>query len=476
MNDFSFFSVFGFTINWDFWNWIVAQPPSSTVWYIFVIIGWVVLALVFFHMGAHFWVQYRGEKYSAKWQWMVLAVDVPPLYIQTPKAVEQIFAHLSGAKVGISIRQKYWEGKKQKYFSFEIVSIEGYIQFLIRTEAEFRDLVEAAVYAQYPEAEITEIEDYVEMVPNSFPNPTHHMLAVEFKLAEADAYPIRTYPNFEYKISKDDVFSDPMAAILENFSRIGHGENLWFQIILEPASNAWKAKGIDLVKGIIAGDHGHHGNAFLNFIGDLPMKVAKELFTIINNTEFAGHEDEHATVGGKMSDQTPGGKSTIEAIEDKIAKIGFKTKIRLVYMARNEVFNPSRCIDGFIGAMNQFHIQSRNAIVPLRNSHGHFVFFKRWQQQLLDNKFIKSYVKRKIKTGATPYILNIEELATVWHFPLPFVKTPLVQKSGAKRGEPPINLPVDMIESPLKVKNKATAEAERNIPIPEPEPEELPYG
>ncbi len=474
MNDFSFFSVFGFTINWDFWNWIVVQPPSDTVWYIFVIIGWAALALVFFYMGAHFWVNYRREKYTAKWQWMVLAVDVPPLYIQTPKAVEQIFAHLSGAKVGISIRQKYWEGKKQKYFSFEIVSVEGYIQFLIRTEAEFRDLVEAAVYAQYPEAEITEIEDYVDMVPNSFPNSTHHMLAVEFKLADADAYPIRTYPSFEYKISKDDVFSDPMAAILENFSRIGHGENLWFQIILEPTGSAWKTKGIALLKSIIAGDHGHHGNPVLSFIGDLPMKVAKELFTIMNNTEFSGHEEEHAPVAGKISDLTPGVKSTLEAIEDKIAKIGFKTKMRAVYMARNEVFNPSRCIDGFVGAMNQFHIQSRNAIVPSSISHGHFVFFKRWQQEMLDNKFIKNYVKRKIKSGASPYILNIEELATVWHFPLPFVKTPLVQKSGAKRGEPPINLPVDMIESPLKVKTKG--QALPPPPLPEPEVEELPYG
>lgn len=474
MNDFSFFSVFGFTINWDFWNWIMSQPPSDIVWYIFVIIGWVALALVIFYMGAHFWVQYRQEKYTSRWQWMVLAVDVPPLYIQTPKAVEQIFVHLSGAKVGISIKQKYWEGKKQKWFSFEVVSIEGYIQFLIRTEAEFRDLVEAAVYAQYPEAEITEIEDYVDMVPNSFPNPTHHMLAVEFKLADADAYPIRTYPSFEYKISKDDVFSDPMAAILENFSRIGHGENLWFQIILEPIGNAWKAKGIALLKSIIAGDdgHGHHGNPFISFIGDMPLKFTKEFFKYINGTEFEAIES-HAEAG-KISDLTPGVKATLEAIEDKISKIGFKTKMRAVYMARNEVFNPSRCIDGFVGAMNQFHIQSRNAIVPSSVSHGHFVFFRRWRQEMLDNKFIKSYVKRKIKTGASPYILNIEELATVWHFPLPFVKTPLVQKSGAKRGEPPINLPVDMIESPLKVKTKG--QALPPPPLPEPEVEELPYG
>jgi hypothetical protein len=476
MGEFSFTSVFGFTINWDFWSWLVSLPTASVINYIFAIIGWTFLALVFYYIGAHFWAAYRGEKYTAKWQFILLAVDIPPMYIQTPKAVEQIFAHLSGAKISPGVKEKFWTGKRQKFFSFEIISIEGYIQFLIRTEMEFRDLVEAAVYAQYPEAEITEVEDYVEMVPNGFPNPTHHMLAVDFKLADADAFPIRTYPSFEYKISKDDVFSDPMAAILENFSRIGHGENFWFQIILEPTGNAWKEKGIALVKDIIAGHHGHHahGNPLLMAVGDFPMKVAKEFLTYINGTEFGGHEEEHTE--GKLSDLTPGMKSTIEAIEDKIAKLGFKVKMRAVYMARNEVFNPSRCIDGFVGALNQFHVQSRNAVVPSSNSHGHFAFFKKWQQLQLDNKFIKAYVKRKLKVGSSPCILNIEELATIWHFPLPFVKTPLIQKAGAKRGEAPMNLPIDTIESPLRVKAKIP-EAHIPIPVVEAEPpEDLPYG
>src|SRR3989339_415493 len=474
-----FETIFGFSLDLSFWQEIFSQTPNEAVRDLFAIFGWPITALVFFFMGVKTWVLYRQRRYMKSWKWVLLAIDIPPMFIQSPKAVEQIFAHFSGAHIGPNITEKYRMGRKQKWFSLEIISIEGYIQFLIRTEIEFRDLVEAAIYAQYPEAEITEVEDYVDMIPATYPSETHHMFGVEFQLSEADAYPIRTYPSFEYKISKDDVFSDPMAAILENFSRVGHGEHFWLQIIIEPAGNEWKTKGIDLVKDIIAGHAGHHGSTFVAdmvaTIGNIPMAIAKELFRYLNASE---HEEEggHEEVHGKLSDLTPGGKNTIEGIEEKISKLGFKTKMRALYVARNEVFNPGRCVDGFIGALNQFHVQSSNAIVPRAITHTHFLFFNHAREILAQNKFFKAFAKRKLKVGGSPYVLNIEELATLWHFPLPFVKTPLIQKAGAKRGEPPMNLPIEVDAGPLRAKVKNVDLNPQAAKAPEPEPEELLYG
>jgi len=37
-------------------------------------------------------------------------------------------------------------------------------------------------------------------------------------------------------------------------------------------------------------------------------------------------------------------------------------------------------------------------------------------------------------------------LATIWHFPLAFVKTPLLQKTTSKRAEPPTDLPVEDVD------------------------------
>lgn len=460
---------FGFSIDLSFWFDLMSLPTSEVIKVFYALGGWTILALVFFYMGAHFWVEIRTIKFTSKWKWVLLAVDIPPMFIQTPKAMEQIFAHLSGAKVGMKVKEKFWLGKKQKWFSFEIISIEGYIQFLIRTEAQYRDLVEAAVYAQYPEAEITEVEDYVEGLPVRLPNDDYEIYGLGFSLADNEAYPIRTYKFFEYNISKDMVFSDPMAALLENFTRIGKGEHLWFQILIEPTGSEWKKKGVALVKSLITGKAEKKKESLASLLGGLPKAIAKELIRIWY-WDFTPEEMIDSS-SGKVSDLSPGNKVVIEAIEDKISKIGFKSKINAVYIGRRDNFNPARSMGGLVGSLNQFHIQTSNGIVPYREYEDKPGYFK----QLYLRLFWSAFRKRKIKVGGSPYVLNIEELATIWHFPLPFVKTPLVQKAGAKRGEPPTNLPMESFEKPLRLKNLDIPEAPAASSEPE-VPEDLPYA
>ena len=246
---------FGATIDLSFWQWLYDQPPTEQALVLFALGGWVFLTYYLLLGMAELWAEYRTHtKYSNRFEWVLLAIDVPPMFVQTPKAVEQIFAHLTGSLAHISVGDKFWMGKIQKSFSLEIISIEGYIQFLVRTEEEYRDLVEASIYAQYPEAEITEVEDYIINIPDKFPNEEYDVAGIEFKLTNDNAYPIRTYQEFEYSLSKEAVFSDPMAAILENFTRIGHGENLWLQIIVEPVGSEWKEKGIALAKKLLKGE------------------------------------------------------------------------------------------------------------------------------------------------------------------------------------------------------------------------------
>lgn len=468
---------FGITIDLSFWQWFTLQNSNEQTKIIFVIFGWAILAAILFYMGAILWIEYRQNvKFAHNWKWVLLAVDVPPLYMQTPKAVEQIFAHLSGAKTSPNVGEKFWKGKKQKWFSFEIVSIEGYIQFLIYTESEFRDLIEAAIYAQYADAEITEVEDYAKDIPTHYPNSEYDVMGVEFKLASPEVYPIRTYPSFEYNISKDLVFSDPMAAILENFSRIGHGENLWLQLIVEPADSKWKQKGIDLVRKVMGKKPERASGLSAKLLG-VPQALMQE---VQNIWYWKFEPDEHKAGGDTSADVnklSPGTKNTLEAIEEKISKIGFYSKLRVLYAARKDVYNPTSCLDGIVGAMNQFHMQDRNAIVPFAKTKAHYDWKDR-KTNRRKTKFVYRFKTRKPKAGTTPYILNIEELATVWHFPLPFVKTPLMQKAGAKRAEPPNELPVELSEVPLRRRMALVS----NVPPPAPElppetpPEDLPYG
>jgi hypothetical protein len=115
----------------------------------------------------NFWVV--GLAREADMSVIFLAVDVPKDTELTPLSMEAVFNQLEGAHGSSNWWEEHWGGDWQAWFSFEIVSIEGYVQYVIRTEEALRDLVEASIYAQYPDAEITQIKDYTSTVPATWP-------------------------------------------------------------------------------------------------------------------------------------------------------------------------------------------------------------------------------------------------------------------------------------------------------------------
>jgi len=437
------------------------------------IVGWIIIVYFLIFLGLFLLSEYKEEKYKSKWSWVLLAIDIPQMNMQTPKAVEQLFSHLAGAFNHPSIAEKYHQGYKQRWFSFEIISIEGYIQFLIRTESAFRDLVEAAVYAQYPEAEITEVEDYTTQFPNNFPDTAYDMWGTDFGLAESFAYPIRTYIEFEHSISESNILKDPMGTFLESFSRIGLGEHMWFQILIEPIDNGWKEKVIEKIKGLVGNMVGASGSkkssgVFQMLTGGESSKALSELAgQLLGNTGGEPKKEKPEKKNeSNMLMLTPGQRKLLEAMENKITKIGFKTKMRAIYLARKEVFRPERSINGLVGAISQFNIPSSNSIIPTVGISTNY-FLKDYRGHYRKSKIMSAYKKRKMKAGGNPFVFNIEELATIWHFPLLHVKTPLLQKSQGKRSEPPSSLPIEGVNTPdiysAEEKGSASEEDEKIV-------------
>lgn len=442
-----------FLINTDAIKAFFQQPTIAVVWDLFAIGGYLAFVYLLLYVALMYYQEYRENKNTASWSWVVLAVDVPPMNEQTPKAIESMFIHLAGAYDKPNIGEKFRGGYKQRWFSFEIISIEGYIQFVVRTEEAFRDLVEASIYAQYPEAEITEVQDYVDYVPQTYPNDTHDIVGIDFGLANDDAYPIRTYKEFEHNISKDDKLKDPMSAVLESFSRIGPGEQLWLQILIEPISNSWKEKAIKKIKEIIgdtsaSAGKGGFGSKYVDALGNATLKTLEGIGDQVFGREAGegGGKDSGNSPLNQIQFLTPGQKKVVELMEEKINQVGFKTKIRAVYVARKEVFRPTRAINSLIGSMSQFNSNQANSIVPKSSTSAHY-FFKNQRVKSKKNFMMKSYKKRKISAPGTPFVMTVEELATIWHFPLLYVATPMVQKVTAKQSEPPVGLPVERISN-----------------------------
>ena len=220
----------------DFFN----LPVDVMLWRFITRFAWVIFGIIFLLGARTLWLFYIRNKWGSKHKFVLLAIDIPKGNIQSPLAVENLFSYLGGAHSTQNFFDKWFIGEYQLSFSFEIVSLEGYTQFIIRTPAKFRNLVESAVYSQYPDAEIIEIDDFCEDFPRKFPDDEYDIWGAEFLQTNHYMYPIRTYKEFEHRLGPDEtVFRDPMAELMELSSSLRRGEKLMYQIIVIPTGFDW---------------------------------------------------------------------------------------------------------------------------------------------------------------------------------------------------------------------------------------------
>ena len=67
-------------------------------------------------------------------------------------------------------------------------------------------------------------------------------------------------------------------------------------------------------------------------------------------------------------------------------------------------------------------------------------FWMEWQYAGKQTKLTKRFTNRSFGPGATLYVLNTEELATLWHFPAADARTPVLAALGARLAEAPAGL------------------------------------
>lgn len=445
-----------------------AIPTDSAYafgWWFIKTIGWIYpVFLYFIYAPILIWLSYIRNRYRRKRKYILLAVDIPKDNEQTPRAVEHIFAHLAGAHQVINRYNKWWDGEINDSFSFEIISLGGYIQFIIHTVAKYRDLIEAIIYAQYPDAEITEIEDYTKRWNIRFPNDQYDLFGTELKLAKDYVYPIITYQAFEDTLAGE--IKDPMASMLEALTRIGPKEEIWVQFVVTPADNDWGDRAKPIVKKLI-GAKVEKKKGIVDRIFDL-VNFLLDSFIIGPTAEAQTKKDEPRS---QMLFLTQGEKDTVSAIEHKVNKIGFNTRIRFIYLAEKSSFVRERGNQGVYGSFKQFNDLGLNSLKPdKRYITGGIVWFKKTRLIWRKNKILWRYKDRGhfLEPGFYGFVLNTEELASLWHFPLLTVKAPLLKKTESKKAEPPITLPRERAVPPLAPVKIAT---ETSLSSP---PENLP--
>jgi hypothetical protein len=424
-----------------------AKGAPYLMWYLLANGGWLVFAWIIMNGFYNVWLMNQQGKWFMTNKFVILAIDIPKDTEQTPKAVEQLFATISGAHAMLNAKEMYMQGMFQLWFSFEIVSIDGYVQFLIRTPSQYRDLVESSIYSQYPDAEITEVEDYIHTVPDQYPNETHKIWGTEIIPALNEVLPIKTYRHFE-DMSAEDKFKDPLASLLETMSKVQQGEQVWLQFLVKPTGFTWVKKSMaEAYK--IAGKKAPSKKGWLSKLSspitDLFFLSSGESMFYFSDATGNASNSKKDDMPSMMLHLTPGEKSMIEAIEEKAAKIGFECKIRLIYISPIEQYSVARVISSVFGSIKQFNTLDLNALKPDPDTKTKInYFFIKYRERLRRERLMRGYKQRSGIVGHNWFIFNIEELASLWHFPSRFIKTPMLQRTAAKKSDAPPSLPLNL--------------------------------
>ncbi len=429
-------------------SFLLILNSFKTVFSLLIYLWWVYLPIFLFFI-AYFAIQnYTHLKYKLGLEWILLEMKVPKEVRKSPKAMEQVFAGLHGVySIPVKWHQKFFGGKFPAWYSFEIVGKGGETHFYIRTTRPLKDVVEAQIYAQYPEAEIFEVPDYINDLPLYLPDDQYDLWGTDLMLSKSDAYPIRTYPDFEERVSmaKEEVGVvariDPLASLVELCSTLHAGEQIWVQILGAPTGDSWVKKGqAELDKLMGKTPVAQKGN----FLSDMVFAVDKAISGAIPGPTV-DKKDEKRPERPEKPDLTPspGKRDIMIAMEKSWDKLGYEAAIRFLYIGRKDNFHQAHAA-GLTGAFRQFSSMNLNGFkvnkYTLTYAKGLFKKSKLFKRKRL---IYQSYKDRNLfGFGVVRYVLNTEELATIFHFPDVGVKSPFLPRVEAKKGEPPVGLPI----------------------------------
>ncbi len=183
-----------------------------------------------------------------------------------------------------------------------------------------------------------------------------------------------------------DLPTDSLNAITSAISKMAEKEAVAVQMIISPASNGWRQQARSFLSGLE------------------------------NNVDDSGKPKV------KIDPAIP------PAVEQKSSKVGFNVAIRLMSVAPNTARSKAN-LKNIINAYDQFTLPHLGGLKRTR------VYFKKW--------FVNDFVYKYMPLFRHKMVLNIEELATLYHFPSKEVTTPYIERVLSRTAAAPQNLPTE---------------------------------
>ena len=433
----------------------IAFPFLQFLWEFLKTWWWVFALFLLWPHAKYFWFFWRSYRFDRSVRRILLEIKIPPDVEKPIKAMESVFAGWWQMHDPPNSREKWLNGEFQLGFSLELVCTEGQVHFYLRIPEKSRRLIESSLYAQFPDAELTEVEDYVKAVPQNVPNKDWRMWGATMKMAKDDVYPIRTYPKFfETKEDlKEEKRVDPVSALVEGMAKIGEGEHVWLQFLLTPFAPSDE------------GDFLERGKKEVDRLVHRTDEEGKEpSISIMEDIRAAGHmaatgeDSERKMTGGKEEEKglmapelrlTTGERDVVSAIEEKISKHPLRVTLRFIYLARTEKYmSIGKTVP--LSYFQQFNTSNLNLFRPLQTTKVYTIkafFLDKRRAYIRRRRLFRLYSTRDNfmwpRPGGT-FVMNVEELATMFHFPgrLAF-PSGVMPRVETRKGEAPPGLPLE---------------------------------
>lgn len=304
--------------------------------------------------------------------------------------------------------------KKPKMFqtppcvAFEIASQLGGsdISFYVAVPKYLESVFEKYVQGVYPSAVVDKVpQDYTIFEPQGATAGAY------LKLSENPLFPISTYQLLE---------KDPLSLITNNLSKIGVNEGAAVQVIVRPLSKLnLRKKGEKALKKI------REGKSVRAAAATAFQPVIMDLFDEFSKAPDNSQKKE-APFPVKEKEQGFDQKG-YDAIQSKIQKQPFEANIRVLASAQSGG-RAEEILQHLISAFSQFSMSAINSLEPKE------VYKRELRKLVYDFSF------RNFNPSQTN-ILNIEELASIYHFPTHFIETPYIKAAKSGVAAPPSDLP-----------------------------------
>ncbi|RMD59485.1 DUF87 domain-containing protein [Candidatus Parcubacteria bacterium] len=391
---------------------ILLSPPLLVVWAIALLIFLVLLIRMFVRYYLH-----NSEYFETVIYLVRLPKEKPNEVNQemTPEKLhekialsEMIFAAIGGLRAQRGLRA-WWFGRND-HVSFEIVATQKVISFYVATPRHLARYLEQQIQAHFPEAVMEEVGDYNIFTPRgkvraSYLKPTRHFI-----------FPLRTYRKMD---------ADPLNSVLNVMSKLEGNDGMAIQFIVRSAKGSWHHKAVEVVQ------KAHRTNSMKEA---LKLVNSNPIFNILSELAKAAHptkksDDLHSQQ--PMRRLSAMEEELLKAIEEKNSKAGLDVNIRIIVNS-DDINRIPVYLSNLANAMSQYNYYEYGN--SFRNK------LKISKSKRLINDFIYRRFDEKIS-----FILNAEELASLYHFPLPNAETPNILWLTAKHAPAPSNIPTEGI-------------------------------